>query len=400
MNRRIFLPFLIIFVLASCTHQIPPSPSPLPPPTATAMFAPTSGAVQVETPGAQFYDSGEPLGFIVIPGMGDAGNYFLDAGSTVTLTWNDPPLEAARYDFILDTSGPPVVIGTDITSTDGISVQWLVPANLPGYEIEGTAYSTEGQAVYFAYGGTVYSGEIPPQDICTLSNNTVGVFPVHLEPNPSAQVFAELTPGLYVQVYERISVDWYRIDVSKLEIYSDTTLMCGESPTSPCRGYSDSAVGWVQAKGGVRFFGPCDQFSNQMGNGQNQNPVSPPVYPPFENPVIIPTIASPTEISPSSPATEQTGVRISGRVSTSDGSGLSNVRIFLSLAAYPGEVIATTDESGYFQSDLKFIPGDENITIWAELEGYSFTPSNYHWRHYYGYDERILAFTAVMSSSP
>ena len=239
MKYHIYLPLLIILLFTSCNPQMPATDAqlPLPPLTVTALISPTSGPIQVETPGAQFYAYGRPAGSISIPARGDAGNFFLHAGSTITLTWADPPLDAARYDFtMLDASGIPIVIGTDIYPADGISTQWLVPANLPGHEIGGTAYSTEGQAVYFAYGGTVYSGDIPPQDICTLSNNTVGVFPVHLEPNPSAQVFAELTPGLYVQVYERISDDWYRIDVSKLEIYSNTTLMCGESQTSPCRG--------------------------------------------------------------------------------------------------------------------------------------------------------------------
>ena len=229
MNHRMMFLLLAILVLASCSRQTPVSIVPMPLPTVTAMVLPTLGPIQVETPNAQFYASDEPVGFIMIPGVGDAENYFLDADSTVTLTWNDPPLEAARYDFtMLDASGLPVVIGTDIDSTDGVFVQWLVPANLSGYELGGTAYSATGQATYFAYGGTVYSREVPPRDICTLSNNMVGVFPVHQEPNHSAQVFAELTPGLYAQVYERISVDWYRIDVSKLKVYSFTTLMCAE----------------------------------------------------------------------------------------------------------------------------------------------------------------------------
>jgi len=88
------------------------------------------------------------------------------------------------------------------------------------------------------------------------------------------------------------------------------------------------------------------------------------------------------------------GVRINGHVTSNDGSGLSEVKIYLSLAAYTGERIAITDENGNFQSALKYIPGDENVTVWAELEGYSFVPSNYHWRHYHGLEERTLDFTA------
>jgi hypothetical protein len=305
MYYRTFLHLSAILVLISCNPRasVPVTPPLLP--TGTVLVIPTSGPIQVETPGKEFYFSGEPVGFIVIPGVGDAGNFFLDAGSTVMLIWNDPPLDAARYDFaLLDASGMPVVIGTDIEPADGVSVQWLVPANLPGYEVGGTAYSAKGEAVYFARGGTVYSHEAPPQNICTLSNNTIGAILVHLEPNPSSQIFADLIPGRYVQVYERTPDGWYRIDASKLEVYNNTTLICGESPASPCRGYSDSTTGWVQAREGVKLFGSCDQFSLHDETEQNRNPVSSPASTPNGDPTLIPAIAYPTEISTTSPTTE------------------------------------------------------------------------------------------------
>jgi hypothetical protein len=96
---------------------------------------------------------------------------------------------------------------------------------------------------------------------------------------------------------------------------------------------------------------------------------------------------------------EQTGVRIAGQVALNDGSGLANVSICLGLAAYPGEIIATTDSTGNFHSELEFIPGDENVTVWAELEGYTFDPPDYRWRHYHGLEERNLNFSAIKSSS-
>lgn len=99
------------------------------------------------------------------------------------------------------------------------------------------------------------------------------------------------------------------------------------------------------------------------------------------------------------PSAEQTGVCISGQVALDDGSGLANVAIYLSLASYPGEIIATTDSTGNFQSELKFIPGDETVTIWAELNDYTFHPANYLWRHYYGLEERTLNFSASSVSS-
>ncbi|MGW8227219.1 MAG: carboxypeptidase-like regulatory domain-containing protein [Anaerolineales bacterium] len=100
-----------------------------------------------------------------------------------------------------------------------------------------------------------------------------------------------------------------------------------------------------------------------------------------------------------SPSAEQIGVRIAGHVALNDGSSLANVSIYLSLAAYSGEQIALTDKDGDFLSGLKHIPGDENVTVWAELDGYTFQPAFYHWRHYHGLEERTLNFSADRSTS-
>ena len=71
------------------------------------------------------------------------------------------------------------------------------------------------------------------------------------------------------------------------------------------------------------------------------------------------------------------------------------MNIYRSFASYPGVLVATTGEDGYYQADFMPIPSDEMVTIWAALEGYGFTPENYFWRHYHGYEERILNFVAV-----
>ena len=88
------------------------------------------------------------------------------------------------------------------------------------------------------------------------------------------------------------------------------------------------------------------------------------------------------------------GIRIQGSV-TGNGMSLANVKIYRSFASYPGVLVATTGEDGYYQADFMPIPGDEMLTIWAVLEGYGFTPENYFWRHYRGYEERILDFEGV-----
>ncbi len=217
------------------------------PPTETAVLASTLGPIQVVTPDPQFFRSVEPVGFISIPGVGDAGNYFLDSGSTITLTWNDPPPGAARYDFtLLDFSGLPMVIGTDIDPSDGVSTQWLVPENLSGSEVRGLAYASNGQAQSFAYGGAVYSGVIPPQTICTLGVQTTGALSVYPEPDLSSESFAYLIAGQYAKVHERTSDGWYHIDAGEaLDIQTN----------QPAVG-----TGWVFDNHEFRLFGPCGRF--------------------------------------------------------------------------------------------------------------------------------------------
>lgn len=295
-RSTIFLIFTI-FLLSSCN----PLPATLigssSPPSTTVLVYPTLRPSLEITTRPQFNFPDQSVGFIVIPGVGDAGNYYLDAGSQIDLIWDSPPQNSSRYDFImLDASDKTFVIGTDTDPSDGVSVVWRIPENLPGFEVMGIAYSSEGQAVYFAYGGTVYSGDEPPQT------------------QPS------LAPSLS------------------------------------------------------------------------------PSITPTEGQIPIPTPVKSTEIPTPSLSPGQTGVLIRGNIMLDDGSGLADVRIYLSLAAYSGEIIATTDSNGDFQSGLKFIPGDENVTVWAELDGYSFNPPIYYWRHYYGLEERTINFSAQAST--
>lgn len=94
-----------------------------------------------------------------------------------------------------------------------------------------------------------------------------------------------------------------------------------------------------------------------------------------------------------SPAGE-TGLVLQGTV-TLDGNPLEGVKIVRSFASYEGEVVAITGKDGTYRSEFMFIPGDEMVTVWAELEGYTFTPENEYWRHYYGYEERTVDFAGV-----
>jgi hypothetical protein len=96
---------------------------------------------------------------------------------------------------------------------------------------------------------------------------------------------------------------------------------------------------------------------------------------------------------PSAP-TAQPGLDIRGQVRLTDGSGLANVRLCINFATNPGETVAITYQDGYYQSEHINIPGDERVSVWAELEGYTFLPKLYNWRYHRGHEVRMLDFVA------
>ena len=120
----------------------------------------------------------------------------------------------------------------------------------------------------------------------------------------------------------------------------------------------------------------------------------------FESPMPDPFTLTPfpAETLSSMQTLEQIGVQVYGRVALKDGSGLPNAQVYLSLAAYSGEVIAMTDHNGEFPTTFIYISGDENVTVWVESEGYSFIPPYHIWRHYHGLEKKMLIFTAFPDS--
>jgi hypothetical protein len=105
-----------------------------------------------------------------------------------------------------------------------------------------------------------------------------------------------------------------------------------------------------------------------------------------------PTVTPSPEPQPTS--SDRTGLVVRGHV-TLHGVGLAGVEIHQRFSAYPATLIAITDENGYYESDFIPIPGDEMVSIEPELAGYTFDPPYYYWRHYHGYDENTLDFTAI-----
>ncbi len=98
---------------------------------------------------------------------------------------------------------------------------------------------------------------------------------------------------------------------------------------------------------------------------------------------------------PSAPLPTSTpGLVVYGIVRNLSGSGVANVNIYRSYAGYQGVLIATTDATGFYQSDFYYIPGDEMVTVWAEGAGLEFEPMRYYWRHYYSYQVKACNFQA------
>jgi hypothetical protein len=102
------------------------------------------------------------------------------------------------------------------------------------------------------------------------------------------------------------------------------------------------------------------------------------------------------ESPPRIPAQTTPGLIVQGHVwrHQEGGPGVAGVEIYRRYALYPGTVVATTGTDGFYQSDFSYIPGDEMVTVWAELDGYSFEPALYYWRHYHSYEVRTLDFVA------
>ncbi|MCJ7433484.1 MAG: carboxypeptidase-like regulatory domain-containing protein [Anaerolineales bacterium] len=114
-------------------------------------------------------------------------------------------------------------------------------------------------------------------------------------------------------------------------------------------------------------------------------------------------------LTPTSKPTQATkspgpGLIVRGTVKLADGTAVEGVDIHVAFASYDGSVVATTSSSGYYTSEYIYIPGDETIRVWAEAAGFSFKPADgtavwtgteFYWRHYFGFEDRSLDFTAI-----
>ena len=180
----------------------------------------------------------------------DAGNFVLQAGATITLTWEEAPLDADRYEFTLipHHQDTPLVLGSDMDVSDGISIEWAVPERVSA-TMRGVAYFADGQVAYSAWAREVYSGESPPEGICSISSASIGPLDLFREPISSSDRsdrIAYLTPGVYAQVFGQTSTGWYRVDA--------------QVAIDPVDGETAAGTGWVFGQAGVVLHGLCDDI--------------------------------------------------------------------------------------------------------------------------------------------
>lgn len=96
---------------------------------------------------------------IISPAETTGGGYELQAGNTVTLTWNEAPPTAALVSFLLQIPGTPnsaVELGGDADMEDGASLEWVVPPGLTA-TIHAAAYTRNLSQIRVSNRITVFS---------------------------------------------------------------------------------------------------------------------------------------------------------------------------------------------------------------------------------------------------
>jgi hypothetical protein len=196
---------------------------------------------------------------------GDAGNFSLLAGETITFTWQNAPTGADKYEFVLVplNKEPSFVLGIDFDDSDGIAVSWTIPEHVAA-ELHATAYFSNDRKFELSFAPMIYSGDLPPAGVCSLIARHQPV-EVYRMPDRTAEIFALLHPAVYARVLEIAPDGWYRIDASIAELYTQPSGML------PDTGFHEVAVsvatdshfspasgdGWVNSDKGVLLTGSC-----------------------------------------------------------------------------------------------------------------------------------------------
>ena len=222
----------------------------------TTYSSPSPMGLLTETPPAPPLDPSPPPSpaHTRIPAVGeldfpyesaDAGNVTILAGTTIVVTWMDAPRGAQRYDFFLtwEEAHTPILLGTDPEPSDGVSIQWIVPEHLSA-SLSAIAYFADGSMVAPFPSFALYSGQAPPDNVCTIRSRSPGVADLFREHSLDSENFAYITPGTFQPVLGRTSDGWYWIDATGA--YDLQT------------GQVASGMGWVSDRSPISLFGPCE----------------------------------------------------------------------------------------------------------------------------------------------
>jgi hypothetical protein len=191
------------------------------------------------------------LGHLNFPYLhADAGNFYLQAGEDITITWEQAPFGADAYEFIYTSSddGVSQTIGIDYDVLNGATTMMKVPENLNG-QLVGLAQYGDGYQIW-SISSMVYSGELPPVGVCSLLASGVGVVNIYLEPAIDSPRFAYLIPGTYAPVLKKVNTDWYLIDASVAIDSMTNTTSQGE--------------GWINYRNSsLSLHGSCEEIPNE-----------------------------------------------------------------------------------------------------------------------------------------
>ena len=255
----LFLVFALSALFVACAQ---PAPTVQIVNTPTQTSEPRPIPTQTETPTPPTVTQPSSLVFPHI--TGDAGNFALLAGETITFTWENAPTGADKYEFTLAplNKEPSLVLGIDLEDSDGVAVSWTIPEHVAA-ELRATAYFPDGQKME-SDAPVIYSGDLPPVGVCSLIPRHRPV-EVYRLPDRTAEIFALLHPAVYAHVLEIEHDSWYRIDASAAEVYTPPVSLL------PDTGFRDVTVslamdfdrspasgeGWVNNDKGVLLVGSC-----------------------------------------------------------------------------------------------------------------------------------------------
>jgi hypothetical protein len=253
-NNLMAITFLVL-LLSACGAPAKPTHEPTISPTAVAMSTNTPSPTAITQPSS-----------LVFPHISaDAGNFDLLAGETIAFTWENAPMGADKYEFVLVplNKEPSILLGSDFDDSDGVAVSWTIPEHIAA-ELHATAYFPNERKIELLFAHTIYSGDFPPAGVCSLLARHQPV-EVYRMPDRTAEIFALLYPAVYAHVLEIAPNGWYRIDAGIAELYTPPRGIL------PDTGFRDVAVslamnsqlspasgdGWVNSDKGVLLTGSC-----------------------------------------------------------------------------------------------------------------------------------------------